>query len=60
MTRQETLPRTEAGTSAPPERPEAVLPDGSRVDDPESPWYGIPAELLDGASYDKDTAGGCG
>jgi hypothetical protein len=29
--------------------------------DPESPWAGIPAELLDGThSYDTDSAGGCG
>jgi hypothetical protein len=30
-------------------------------DDPDSPWHGIPAELLDGTySYDVDSAGGCG
>lgn len=29
--------------------------------DPDSPWSGIPAVLLDGThSYDPDTAGGCG
>lgn len=29
--------------------------------DPENPWHGIPAELLDGTySYDLDSAGGCG
>ncbi len=29
--------------------------------DPDSPWHGIPAELLDGRhSYDTDSTGGCG
>jgi hypothetical protein len=31
------------------------------VTDQDSPWHGIPAELLDGTySYDLDSAGGCG
>jgi hypothetical protein len=29
--------------------------------DPDSPWHGIPVDLLDGThSYDTDSAGGCG
>jgi len=36
--------------------------DAPIADDPDNPWYGIPAVLLDKAarSYDLDTAGGCG
>jgi hypothetical protein len=32
------------------------------ADDPDNPWYGIPAELVAraGHSYDLDTTGGCG
>ncbi|WP_433241169.1 hypothetical protein ACQPYK_35775 [Streptosporangium sp. CA-135522] len=30
-------------------------------DDVDSPWYGIPIELINGADlYDTDSAGGCG
>lgn len=31
------------------------------VTDPDNPWYGIPAALVDGDQlYDLDSAGGCG
>lgn len=31
------------------------------LNDPDSPWHGIPVELLTGTySYDVDSAGGCG
>ena len=55
MTTPDTLPATDerAEDSAGP-RPAAD-------DHADSPWHGIPAELLDGThSYDTDTAGGCG
>ena len=35
---------------------DATIPDTHEDD----PWDGIPAEALDAASYDSDTAGGCG
>lgn len=36
-------------------------PEPAPADDPDDPWHGIPAALLDGLySYDTDSAGGCG
>jgi hypothetical protein len=49
------------GPDAPPRAEEHAEPLPGAVTDPDSPWHGIPAELLDGThSYDTDSAGGCG
>ena len=58
MTLPETVPPE---TGRPEPAPGAGPEPGDLRDDPDNPWHGIPAELLDpDRGYDTDTAGGCG
>lgn len=54
-----TRPETTAGDRVP--EPGSGPDPGAPPADPESPWHGIPAALLNpDRAYDTDTAGGCG
>jgi hypothetical protein len=54
-----TQPDTVTGRDA--NDPEEAAASGSAELDTGDPWYGIPAELLDGTcGYNCDSPGGCG